>query len=317
MMDQERFVGIDVSKELLDVAAAPDGESQQYSNDENGIRQLVEHLQALAPALIVLEATGNLELPAAAALTAAGLQVAIVNPRQARDFAKATGRLAKTDKIDAAALAEFAQKVEPEPRPIPDQQRQRLNALMSRRRQLLGMLVQEKNRLTSAHPDLHADLREHIAWLQQKLDDLDRDLRSELRRSPICREKEQLLRKVPGVGPVLTSTLLIELPELGQINHRQIASLVGVAPLNRDSGRRRGKRSCWGGRAKVRRVLYMAALSASRHNPIISQFYTRLLAAGKPEKVALTACMRKLLIILNAMIRDMQPWQPTRVAASV
>ena len=316
-MDEERFVGIDVSKELLDVAVVPDGESQQYSNDENGIRQLVEHLQALAPALIVLEATGNLELPAAAALTAAGLQVAIVNTRQARDFAKATGRLAKTDKIDAAALAEFAQKVEPEPRPIPDQQRQRLNALMSRRRQLLGMLVQEKNRLTSAHPDLHADLREHIAWLQQKLDDLDRDLRSELRRSPICREKEQLLRKVPGVGPVLTSTLLIELPELGQINHRQIASLVGVAPLNRDSGRRRGKRSCWGGRAKVRRVLYMAALSASRHNPIISQFYTRLLAAGKPEKVALTACMRKLLIILNAMIRDMQPWQPTRVAASV
>ncbi|HUW09073.1 MAG TPA: IS110 family transposase [Anaerolineae bacterium] len=313
-MDQERFVGIDVSKELLDVAVAPDGESQEYGNDENGIRQLVEHLQALAPALIVLEATGNLEIPAAAALTAAGLQVAIINPRQARDFAKATGRLAKTDKIDAAALAEFAQKVRPEPRPLPDQQRQRLNALMSRRRQLIGMLTQEKNRLASAHPNLHADLREHIAWLQQKLDDLDRDLHAELRQSPICREKEQLLRKVPGVGPVLTSTLLIELPELGQVNHRQIAALVGVAPLNRDSGRRRGKRSCWGGRAKVRRVLYMAALSASRHNPTIKSFYTHLIAAGKPEKVALTACMRKLLIILNAMMRDMQPWQPARAA---
>ena len=314
-MHRERFVGIDVSKESLDVAIAPDGESQEYSNDEKGIRQLVEELQALAPALIVLEATGNLELPAAAALTAAGLQVAIINPRQARDFAKATGRLAKTDKIDAIALAEFAQKVQPEVRPIPDQQRQRLRALMSRRRQLIGMLVQEKNRLTSAHPEVWEDLREHIAWLQQKLDDLDRDLHAELRRSPICRKKEQLLRKVPGVGPVLTSTLLIELPELGQVGHKQIAALVGVAPLNRDSGRRRGKRSCWGGRAKVRRVLYMAALSASRHNPTISTFYARLIAAGKPEKVALTACMRKLLIILNAMVRDMQPWQPAQVAA--
>lgn len=315
-MDQERFVGIDVSKELLDVAVAPDGGPQEYSNDENGIRQLVEDLQALAPALIVLEATGNLELPAAAALTASGLQVAIINPRQARDFAKATGRLAKTDKIDAAALAEFAQKVQPDVRSIPDDQRQRLSALMSRRRQLMGMLVQEKNRLTSAHPDLRDDLREHIDWLQQRLDDLDRDLRAELRRSPICREKEKLLRNVPGVGPVLTSTLLIELPELGQVEHKQIAALVGVAPLNRDSGRRRGKRSCWGGRAKVRRVLYMAALSASRHNPTIRSFYVRLIAAGKPEKVALTACMRKLLIILNAMMRDMQPWQPARVAAS-
>ena len=314
-MHRERFVGIDVSKESLDVAIAPDGESQEYSNDEKGIRQLVEELQALAPALIVLEATGNLELPAAAALTTAGLEVAIINPRQARDFAKATGRLAKTDKIDAGALAEFAQKVQPEVRPIPDQQRQRLRALMSRRRQLIGMLVQEKNRLTSAHPEVREDLSEHIAWLQQKLDDLDQELHAELRRSPICRKKEQLLRKVPGVGPVLTSTLLIELPELGQVGHKQIAALVGVAPLNRDSGRRRGKRSCWGGRAKVRRVLYMAALSASRHNPTISTFYARLIAAGKPEKVALTACMRKLLIILNAMVRDMQPWQPAQVAA--
>ena len=314
-MSQERFVGIDVSKELLDVAAAPDGESQTYTNDEKGIRQLVEQLQPIPPALIVLEATGNLEIPAAAALAAAGFQVAIINPRQARDFAKATGRLAKTDKIDAAALAEFAQKIRPEPRPIPNQQRRRLAAQMSRRRQLIGMLVQEKNRLTSAHPDLQADLREHIGWLQQKLDCLDQELRAELRRSPICREKEQLLRKVPGVGPVLSSTLLIELPELGQVTHKQIAALVGVAPLNRDSGRRRGKRSCWGGRAKVRQVLYMAALSASRHNPTIRPFYARLIAAGKPEKVALTACMRKLLIILNAMMRDMQPWQSAQVAA--
>jgi len=314
-MSQERFVGIDVSKELLDVAAAPDGESHTYTNDEKGIRQLVEQLQPIPPALIVLEATGNLEIPVAVALAAAGFQVAIINPRQARDFAKATGRLAKTDKIDAVALAEFAQKIRPEPRPIPDQQRRRLAAQMSRRRQLIGMLVQEKNRLTSAHPDLQADLTEHIGWLQQKLDCLDQELRAELRRSPICREKEQLLRKVPGVGPVLSSTLLIELPELGQVTHKQIAALVGVAPLNRDSGRRRGKRSCWGGRAKVRQVLYMAALSASRHNPTIQPFYARLIAAGKPEKVALTACMRKLLIILNAMMRDMQPWQSAQVAA--
>jgi transposase len=316
-VNQDRFVGIDVSKDALDVAIAPDGVSKQFTNDKNGIGQLVEHLQSLAPALIVLEATGNLELPAAAALKAAGLQVAIVNPRQSRHFAQCTGKLAKTDRIDAATLAEYAQKIRPEPRPVPDQQRQRLNALMSRRRQLIGMLVQEKNRLSSAHPDVRADVREHIDWLQQRLDDLDRDLRSELRLNPDCREKEKLMRKVPGVGSVLTMTLLIELPELGQIDHRKIASLVGVAPLNRDSGLRRGKRSCWGGRAKVRRVLYMAALSASRHNPVISQFYARLIAAGKPEKVALTACMRKLLTILNAMIRDMQPWQPARVAESV
>jgi len=316
-MNQDRFVGIDVSKVALDVAVAPDGVSKVFSNDCKGIELLVEHLQSLAPALTVLEATGNLELPAAAALQAASLQVAVINPRQARDFAKCTGHLAKTDKIDAATLAEYAQKIKPDPRPVPDQQRQRLNALMSRRRQLLGMLVQEKNRLASAHPDVRADVSEHINWLKQRLEDLDSDLHSELRRNPDCQDKEKLMRKVPGVGPVLAATLLIELPELGQIDHRQIAALVGVAPLNRDSGRLRGKRSCWGGRAKERRVLYMAALSASRHNPIISQFYARLIAAGKPEKVALTACMRKLLIILNAMVRDMQPWQPARAVRSV
>jgi len=309
-MGQEQFVGIDVSKDQLDVAMAPQGDTYSVANDEGGIEQLVGQVTALSPTLVVLEATGGLEYPAAAALAAEGVAVRVINPRQSREFAKATGRLAKTDKIDASMLAEFAQKMRPDPRPVPDAQRQRLSALVSRRRQLVAMLAKERTRRSSSHRDVKPRLEAHIGWLKQELADLDRDLQREIRDSPAYREKGQLLRAVPGVGPVLVVTLLIEMPELGQLNNKQIAALAGVAPLNRDSGRYRGKRFCWGGRARVRRVLYMAALSASRHNPTIRSFYQRLIAAGKPHKVALTACMRKLLVILNAMIRDMKPWDP-------
>ena len=309
-MGQEQFVGIDVSKDQLDVAVAPQGDVYSVTNDEGGIEQLVGQVTALSPTLVVLEATGGLEYPAAAALAADGVAVRVINPRQSREFAKATGRLAKTDKIDASLLAEFAQKMRPDPRPVPDEQRQRLSALVSRRRQLVSMLAKESTRRSSAHRDIKPRLEGHIAWLKEELDALDRDLQREIRDSPAYREKAQLLRAVPGVGPVSVATLLIEMPELGQLNDKQIAALAGVAPLNRDSGRYRGKRFCWGGRARVRRVLYMAALSASRYNPTIRSFYQRLIAAGKLHKVALTACMRKLLVILNAMIRDMKPWDP-------
>ena len=312
-MDIERFVGIDVSKDQLEGAVVPDGTAFAFPNDESGIQQLIEHLRPLSPELIILEATGNLELPAAAALAATNFTVAIINPRQARDFARSTGRLAKTDRIDAVVLANFAQKVRPTPRPIPDDQRQRLSALLTRRRQIIGMQVAEKNRLSRAHPDVKPGLKAHLAWLKRELDDLDKDLEQEIRRSPIWREKASVLRSAPGVGPVLTTAMLAELPELGQLNRKQIAKLVGVAPLNRDSGWFRGKRSCWGGRAKVRRVLYMATLSATRHNPVIRSFYQRLTDAGKEHKVAMTACMRKLLTILNAMVRDMKPWQSDQV----
>lgn len=312
-MDIERFVGIDVSKDQLDGAVAPDGTTFAFPNNESGIQQLIEHLRPLSPKLIILEATGKLELPAAAALAATNFTVAIINPRQARDFARSTGRLAKTDRIDAGVLANFAQKVCPTPRPIPDEQRQRLSALLTRRRQIIAMQVAEKNRLSRAHPDVKPRLKAHLAWLKQELDDLDKELEQEIRRSPIWREKASVLRSAPGVGPVLTTAMLAELPELGQLNRKQIAKLVGVAPLNRDSGWFRGKRSCWGGRAKVRRVLYMATLSATRHNPVIRSFYQRLTDAGKEHKVAMTACMRKLLTILNAMVRDMKPWRPEQV----
>lgn len=309
-MGQEQFVGIDVSKDQLNVAIAPRGDTYSVANNEGGIEQLVERLRTLSPTLVVLESTGNLEYPAAAALAADGFALRVINPRQSREFARATGRLAKTDKIDATLLAEFAQKMRPDPRPVPDEQRQRLSALLSRRRQVVAMLAKERTRYSSAHREVKPRLEAHIAWLEQELDDLDRDLHLEIRNSSAYQEKGQLLRSVPGVWPVMATTLLIEMPELGQLNNRQIAALAGVTPLNRDSGRHKGKRFCWGGRARVRRVLYMAALSASRHNPTIWRFYQRLIAAGKPHKVALTACMRKLLVILNAMIRDMQPWNP-------
>ncbi len=304
------FVGIDVSKASLDVAVRPEGGAWSSSNDEVGIAPLVQRLRALGPALIVLEATGGFETAVAAALAAAGLAVVVANPRQVRDFAKATGQLAKTDVLDAQVLALFAERVRPEPRPLPDEALRGLDALLTRRRQLLEMVVAEQNRLGfAAAAAVRRDITQHIHWLQRRLRDVDGDLEQAVRTSPVWRLKEDLLRSVPGVGPVVSRTLLGELPELGTLSHRQIAALVGVAPRARDSGTLRGKRVVWGGRASVRAVLYMAALVACRCNPVIRSFHQRLQAAGKAPKVALVACMRKLLTILNAMLRDGSRWR--------
>ena len=249
-------------------------------------------------------------MPLAAALATAGLPLAMVNPRQVRDFARATGKLAKTDQLDAQVLAHFAEAVRPTPYPLPDAQTQELTALLTRRHQVVEMLTAEKNRLRSARELVHRRVQDHICWLEQELADLDDDLERTLRKSPLWREKDNLLRSVPGIGRVVSITLLADLPELGTLSRHQIAALVGVAPLNRDSGRFRGKRMVWGGRARVRAALYMAALTASRYNPIIKAFYHRLCEAGKARKVALTACMRKLLIILNSMVKHRQTWNP-------
>jgi transposase len=302
------FVGIDVSKAQLDVALRPTGRFVVPNND-SGIAQLLEQLQATAPTLIILEATGGIELPLTGVLVAAGLPVVVVNPRQIRDFAKATGQLAKTDALDAQVLAHFADVVRPTPRPLPDAQTQELAALVTRRRQLIEMLTAEKNRLASARLVVRKPLRAHITWLERALDQADTNLAEAIRQSPVWREKEELLRSVPGIGPVLTTTLLANLPELGTLTHKQIAALVGVAPLNRDSGTLRGKRTVWGGRAQVRAALYMAAIVAARFNPVIRVFYQRLCAAGKAKKVALVACMRKLLTIVNAMLKHRTPWR--------
>ena len=304
------YVGIDVSKATLDGAMRPSDEIWQTSNDEAGIAELVTRLQPQRIRLIVIEATGGWEVPVVSALVAAELAVAVVNPRQVRDFAKSLGRLAKTDRLDAQVLAHFADAVRPEPRPLPDAQTRQLHALLTRRRQLIEMLVAEKNRRALIHPDFLDDLKAHLAFLEQHLDELDQQLRRLLQDSPCWREQDELLQSVPGVGAVTAATLLAELPELGQLNRKKIAALVGVAPFHRDSGVYRGKRTIWGGRGSVRAILYMAALSAKRFNPVIKQFYERLTLAGKPAKVALTACMRKLLTILNAMMQSRTSWQP-------
>ena len=304
------YAGIDVSLATLDVAVVPSGESWQFGNDGQGIDALLERLGRIHPVLVVLEATGGAEASVAAALAAAGMPVAVVNPRQVRDFAKAMGRLAKTDAIDAQVLAHFAQAVRPQPRPLPDATAQQLGALVARRRQLLEMLTMEKNRLRTALGVVRPRIEHHIAWLQQQIDEVDRDIGTLVQSSPFWRVKDDLLQSAPGVGPVLSHTLLASLPELGTLDRRQIAALVGVAPFNRDSGTLRGRRTVWGGRAPVRGTLYMATLVATRFNPRIRAFYQRLCAAGKPKKVALTACMRKLLTILNAMMKHEIPWQP-------
>jgi transposase len=310
MTPPEIYAGIDVAKEQLQVAVRPSGEAWSVANDPTGLRELVKHLVASKPALVVLEATAGMELPVVAALAAAGLPVVAVNPRNAREFARATGRLAKTDVIDAHVLAQFREAVKPPMRPLPDAATQELNALVTRRHQLVEMLTAEKNRLGQAVAKaVRAGIQEHIRWLEKRLADIDRDLADAIGRTPVWREKDELLRSVQGVGPVLSTTLLAGLPELGALGRKQIAALVGVAPLNRDSGRYRGKRMVWGGRARVREALYMGTLVATRFNPVIRAFYQRLLAAGKPKKVALTACMRKLLTILNAMARHNTPWQ--------
>jgi transposase len=303
------FVGIDVAKAHLDVALRPAGTHERLANDEEGIAHLVAHLADAGPTLIVLEATGGLELPVTAALAAAGLAVAVVNPRQVRDFAKAIGQLAKTDALDAHLLARFAEVVRPTPRPLPDADARALAALLTRRRQVMAMLVAEQQRLLTTVAPLRPRVEAHIAWLRQERDDLDRELRQWIRRSPAWREEDDLLQSVPGVGPVLATTLIAELPELGHLDRKQIATLVGVAPLNCESGILRGRRIIWGGRAQVRAALWMGTLVATRHNPVIRSFYGRLLAAGKPKKLALTACMHKLLTILNALLRHRTRWQ--------
>jgi transposase len=301
---------------MLDVAVHPTGQRWQVPNDPDGIADLVSRLQELVPERIVLEATGGLEVPAVAALGSVGLPVVAVNPRQARDFARATGRLAKTDALDASVLAQFGAVINPAVRPLRDDAARRLAALLARRRQVLGMRVAEHNRLAATREDdLRADIREHLRWLDKRLDGLDGELRDHVRASPLWRAKDDLLRSVPGVGPVLSVTLLAEVPELGTLGHKQIAALVGVAPINRDSGTMRGRRTTGGGRAAVRAALFMATVAAVRFNPILRLRYQHLLQAGKPKKVALVACMHTLVRTLNAMLRHMRPWQLPAVEA--
>jgi len=308
-----QFIGIDVAKAQLEFACRPSGETGTVRNTEEGIRELVARCQVLTPTLLVLEATGGYEAAVVAALATAGFPVVVANPRQVRDFAKATGQLAKTDALDAQVLALFAERVRPAPRPLPDDAVQALDALLTRRRQLVEMLTAERNRLLVARPAVRPDLQQHIRYLERRLRAADDDLHTAVKASPLWRVKDDLLQSVPGVGRVVSLTLLAELPELGRLSHKEIAALVGVAPLNRDSGILRGKRLIYGGRAPVRAALYMAALVATKCNPVIHGFYQRLRAAGKPAKVALTACMRKLLTILNAIARSGMPWQSERL----
>jgi len=309
MSSTSYWIGIDVSKDCLDVALRPQGEVFQVANSEHGITRLVQRLLAGPPALMVMEATGGMEVLAAAMLSGAGLAVAVVNPRQVRDFAKATGQLAKSDKIDALVLAHFAEAIRPQVRAMADEQSRALNGLVTRRQQLVEMLTAERNRLGSMQGKARQDIQVHIEWLQKRLQDLDGDLEQMIRKTPVWQERMNLLRSVPGIGKVVSSVLLVGLPELGQLSARALSALVGVAPLNRDSGKMRGKRSIWGGRARVRAALYMAALVASRYNPVIKAFYKRLLSKGKAKKVALTACMHKLVVILNAMVKTGTAWQ--------
>ena len=303
------FVGIDVCKAHLDVAVHRPASHWQVANIESGIAELVQRLHALHPTRIVLEATGGFELPLVAGLMHARLPVVVLNPRRVRDFARATGQLAKSDKLDAKVLAHFASVLQLEPRPLPTDAEEQLTALLTRRRQIVEMLAVEKNRLQTVRASLRADIAEHIAWLEQKLESLNGELDGFVQQSAVWQAKDVLLRSAPGVGRVTARTLLAMLPELGTLNRQQIAALVGVAPLNKDSGNRQGKRRVYGGRAAVRSVLYMAALSATRCNPRIRAFYEHLLDQGKEKKVALTACMRKLIVILNTMVRTNQPWR--------
>ena len=305
MIEEAVCVGVDVAKSTLDVAVTDSEEAWQFANDDKGINPAVSYIAGLKPAMIILEATGNLEMPLAAALQADRLPVVVINPRQVRDFARATGALAKTDTIDARILALFGARVKPEIRPLPDKNARDMRSLLTRRRQLVEMLTSEHNRLFQTHEDIRLGVEAHIKWLEEALSDINDDLEHRIKRSPSWLEKDNLLKSVPGVGKVVSSSLLIELPELGRLNRRKIAALVGVAPLNRDSGTMRGRRTVWGGRARLRSTLYMAALVASRRNPIIAAFYQRLVNAGKAKKVALVACMRKLLTILNAMMRTL------------
>jgi transposase len=304
------FIGIDVSKSLLEVAAHESDYQFRCANKAKAFGELIVELIALRPALIVLEATGGLEIPVVAALHAAGLPVVVVNPRQVRDFAKALGQLAKTDRLDARVLAHFAAAIKPPLRPIKSKDELELDALVGRRGQLVEMLTAEKNRRGSAATDTVRDeIKEHIDWLEERIAELDEQLQAQLKHSAVWQGRDDILQSVPGIGPVVSFSLIADLPELGTLNRQKISKLVGVAPLNNDSGQQRGTRHIYGGRARVRCMLYMAAFTATRYNPVIKEFYERLLAKEKPFKVVMTACMRKLLTIINVMIRDSTTWK--------
>jgi transposase len=309
MNTQDCFIGLDVSKDTLEVAVRPTEERKTFANQEDGLSLMIDFIKAFSPRLIVLEATGGLEKAAVCALAVAGLPVVVVNPRQVRDFAKAKGILAKTDKIDAGVIAQFGEAIRPEIRPLKTEEAQKLDALLSRRRQISQMITAEKNRLQAAPVWTRKDIQKHIAWLEKDLDQFNQDLDRMVKESPIWRAKDEILQSVKGVGPVLSVTLISLLPELGTLKGKKIAALVGVAPLNRDSGKFRGRRTIWGGRAEVRSVLLMATRIAIRFNPVIRVFFERLKKAGKIRKVAETACMRKLLTILNAMMKNNTRWQ--------
>jgi transposase len=308
---EELFVGIDVSKERLDIAVRG-RKTRQWTvkYHEAGVQSLVDELKKLAPTLLVLEASGGLEAHVVAALASAGVPLVVINPRQVRDFARATGELAKTDEIDARIIALFAERIRPEVRPLKNEETRELDALLARRRQLVEIRVGERNRLHQAVPVVRTSIEEHIAWLSARIDEVDAELQERIQNSDVWREKDRVLQSAPGVGPTSSLSLLAGVPELGTLNRQKISKLVGIAPLNCDSGTLRGRRRIWGGRADVRAVLYMATLSAIRYNPVIRQFYQQLVARGKLKKVALVACMRKLLTILNRMLKDNATWDP-------
>jgi transposase len=314
MTDQaiEVFVGIDISKQSLDVHIAPPGHSLKVDYDDAGVGKLVERIEAAKPTLVVMEATGGYEARLASELAAKGLPVAVINPRQARDYAKATGQLAKTDRVDAIVLCGFARAIRPQVRPLKDEDTEELDALVSRRRQLVEMRVQERLRMAATvSKKIRKGINDHILWIDQCIGQVDSELKDRLRRSDIWRSKVQLLESIPGVGAVTTTTLLAKCPELGTLNRRQIAKLVGLAPMANDSGQHRGRRHVWGGRAEIRSVLYMATVTAIRCNPTIRAFAERLKLLHKPPKVVIVACMRKLLTIMNVMIKTRTAWNPS------
>jgi transposase len=308
-METKVFVGVDVSKDSLDVAIGPQKDIITFANDQKGVDALVNKLSRIDPQLTVFESTGGYELLAISSLAEAGSPVVMVNPRQVRNFAKATGILAKTDAIDARVIAHFAEAVKPDVRPLKDRATSELTARVTRRRQIVEMIVAESNRLKLANKRNIKDIKDHIRWLQKRLDKIETDIGKTIQNSPIWRCKADILQSVPGIGPITSATLICDLPELGLLSRKKIAMLAGLAPLNCDSGKFKGRRRIWGGRGSVRSGLYMATLAATRYNPAIKAFYQRLTAAGKCHKVAITACMRKLLIIVNAMIRDQTLWQ--------
>lgn len=310
MTQDRKVVGIDVSKKALDCAAVPLKASMQFANEEAGIAKLLSWLREIEPDLVIMEASGGYETAVATALIGALFRMAIINPRQVRDFAKATGRLAKTDRIDAQVIAEFGVAVNPHVRALPDEDTRALQSLLARRSQLVAMRTQERNRLAQASTAMRVQIKDHIAWLDEAIRRCDIDLTAKLRSSPVWKAKEDLFRTMPGIGPINSRMFMACLPELGQLNRQKICALVGVAPFNRDSGLFKGKRCIWGGRAQVRDALFMAALTAKRCNPIIRTLYERLTARGKPHKVAMVACMRKMLIILNTMAKNNAPWNP-------